>query len=279
MDGILTLLRSLIPKTLRRALREALNRRICSLGYVPFDAERHYAEDGLFSVHNDAFRREPRFQQAYARGVSASHGLDPQFSWRMHVALWAASVAVQAPGDFVECGVNAGMISSGIMQYLDWSKLPKKFFLIDTFAGPVLEQFSDEEHRSGWVSLVEGKVAAGGYVTDMERVRANFAEWPNAVVVQGVVPEILPSVGASQVAFLHLDLNCAAPELAALEYFWERMPAGGVVLLDDYAYHGMNAQKQAVDDWAGGTGAAVLSLPTGQGLIVRSHRCAVLKPF
>lgn len=242
---------------------------ICSRGYVPFDRVAHYGEDGLYTVHNDGFAREAAFLDAYVRGVAAGHGVDPHTRWRIHVALWAARSALRVPGDFVECGVNAGMVSSAVMRYLDWARLDRTYYLIDTFAGPVLEQFSAEEHQSGWVKLVQQAVDTGGYVTDIDRVRANFAEWPNAVVVQGVVPDVLPSTAIRRVSFLHLDLNCAAPERAALEYFWPRIEPGGFVLFDDYAFHGVPAQKQAIDDWAAASGAAVLSLPTGQGLIVR----------
>jgi hypothetical protein len=269
VGGILSVLRYLIPPFLKQPLREAANRWACRHGYVPFDMARHYAEDGLFTVHSDEFRRVPRFQDSYQRGVLAGQGVDPGIRWRVHVALWAAELATRAPGDFVECGVNAGMISSAVMRYLDWGALPRRYFLIDTFSGPVLSQFSAEEHQSGWVRLVEQQVASGGYVTDLERVRANFAEWPNAVIAQGTIPDVLPSVQASPVAFLHLDLNCAGPEAAALAYFWPRMHAGAVVLMDDYAHHGAEPQKRALDAWARQAGAAVLSLPTGQGLIVR----------
>lgn len=255
--------------SLKRRLSAAVDRWIRGRGYVPFDIKKYYGEDGLFSLHSDEFRRDPKFIEAYQRGVEAGQGVDPGIGWRVHVALWAARVACRVPGDFVECGVNAGLISSAIMHHLDWARLPKKYFLVDTFAGPVLEQFSAEEHQSGWVALVEQRVATGGYVTDMERVRATFAEWPNAIPVQGVVPEILSAVPARQIAFLHLDLNCAAPELAALEYCWSRIPPGGVVLMDDYAHHGNAAQKHAIDAWALRAGIPVLALPTGQGLIVR----------
>jgi hypothetical protein len=53
------------------------------------------------------------------------------------------------PGEFVECGVNAGFLSSAILQSLDWRNLRKKFYLVDTFAGPVVEQFSVEEVENG----------------------------------------------------------------------------------------------------------------------------------
>jgi hypothetical protein len=112
-------------------------------------------------------------------------------------------------------------------------------------------------------------MAVGAYETDVARVRANFAEWPNAVVVEGSVPDILPKVNTTSVAFLHIDMNCAYPERAALEYFWDRLSPGAFVLLDDYAYHGFENQADAIDTLGRSLGFSVLSLPTGQGLIVK----------
>ena len=31
-------------------------------------------------------------------------------------------------------------------------------------------------------------------------------------------------------------MNCAAPELAAAEFFWDRLTTGAVVVLDDYGW-------------------------------------------
>ena len=128
-------------------------------------------------------------------------------------------------------------------------------------------QFSTAEIQAGRLKVAENALARGAYQTDIARVRANFAEWPNAIVVPGAVPDILPSVDASQVAFLHLDMNCAGPERAAFEYFWEKLSPGGVVLLDDYAAYGYDALAKSIDEAAGSRGVQVLSLPTGQGLI------------
>jgi hypothetical protein len=88
-------------------------------------------------------------------------------------------------------------------------------------------------------------------------------------IVQGVVPEVLPSTGIGRVAFLHLDMNCAYPERAALEYFWERLSPGGVVLFDDYAYFGNETLAQGIDTAVKALGTEVLALPTGQGLIAK----------
>ena len=248
-----------------------IGRYLRSAGYAVFHARsrEHYARDGLFTVHNQSFRSDPVFAQAYARGVQASDGVDPEMEWRVHVALWAAVNAARVPGDFVECGVNAGFVSSAIMQRLDWGRVPKRFYLIDTFDGPVVTQFSAKEVGLGRLQLAEAAIKQGAYVTDLDRVRANYAEWPNLEVVQGVVPAVLPGLGIEKVAFLHLDMNCAYPERAALEHFWNLLSPGGMVLLDDYAYVGNDGLAEAIGEAAAGLGVEVLSLPTGQGLIIK----------
>jgi hypothetical protein len=234
-----------------------------------FNVRGRYAQDGLFTVHNDHFRADPSFRAAYGRGVQASHGVDPGFEWRVHVALWAARTGLRVEGDFVECGVNAGFVSSAIMKSLQWNTLGRRFYLIDTFSGPVLTQYSQEEIQKQRLSVARHALEAGAYVTDIDRIRTNFSEWPNAIIVQGAVPEILDKVEFGAVAFLHIDMNCALPERTALEFFWDRLSAGAVILLDDYAYHGHECQRDAIDAAARARGAEVLSLPTGQGVIIK----------
>lgn len=254
-----------------RNVKNWVRKRLAAAGYVVFNqkAPGVYARDGLFTFNNSRFKDDPEFQAAYRRGVQAGGGVDPQMEWRVHVALWAARRALELPGDFVECGVNAGFISSAIMQRLKWQQVAKTFVLIDTFGGPVLSQFSNAEIERGQKKVVEDALARGAYATDLERVRANFAEWPNVRIIQGVVPEVLRQVALDQVAFLHLDMNCAYPDRAAFEHFWEKLSPGGVVLLDDYAFYGYDVTAKAIDEAARDRGVEVLSLPTGQGMIVK----------
>jgi hypothetical protein len=254
-----------LPHLLKSAARRAL----AAAGLAVFRTRGRHIEDGLFTLHNDRFRRDPDFQDAYRRGLRATGNPGAEFEWRVHLALWAAAAGLHVPGDFVECGVNAGLISSAIMHGLRWNTLGRRFFLIDTFRGPVLDQYSPEEIGRGRLQVAKDAVAAGAFVTDLDRVRANYAEWPSAIVVQGTVPDVLASLEIPRVAFLHIDMNCAYPERAALEFFWSLLPAGAIVLLDDYAYFGHDLQGDAMDAAARKLGAVVLSLPTGQGLILR----------
>ena len=64
-------------------------------------------------------------------------------------------------------------------------------------------------------------------------------------------------------------MNCAAPEIAAAEFFRDNLVSGAVIVLDDYGWKGYIEQKKAFDDFASRKGVQVLSLPTGQGLIFK----------
>jgi hypothetical protein len=227
-----------------------------------------YIQDGLASIHNHEFINDSFYINAYERGVKAS-GKDYGWHWRVHVGLWAASVSKNLDGDFVECGVNSGFMSSSIMQYLNWNTLNKNFYLLDTFNGLDEQYVSNEEISEGALEKNGKLIDSGFYVTDVNAVIKNFSEWKRVQIIQGSIPETLIKVTTNKIAFLHVDLNCAPPEVAAVECFWERMVSGAIVLLDDYAYWGYRQQKMAMDVLASRLGVNILSLPTGQGLIIR----------
>jgi hypothetical protein len=229
-----------------------------------------YAQDGLVSVHNHDFMREAPFLRAYARGVQALAGQpDYRWHWRIHVGLWAAATAARVAGDFVECGVNRGFLSSAIMQHLDWDSLGRTFWLLDTFAGLDERLVTERERAAGALERNREELSSGFYVSGAQPVIDNFSQWKQARIVVGAIPGTLSQVDARSVAYLHLDLNHAAPEVAAIEHFWPRLSPGAVVLLDDYAYLGFESQKAAMDGFARSHGVAILSLPTGQGLLLK----------
>lgn len=227
-----------------------------------------YIQDGLVSMHSHEFMTDPEFCAAYARGVVAA-GKDYGWHWRVHIGLWAASVARNLRGDFVECGVNAGFMSSSVMHYLDWNSLDRDFYLLDTFSGLDRRYVSDKEIAAGILEKNQELKNLGFYVSGVESVRNNFSEWHRVKIIQGAIPETLHFVNTEHIAFLHIDLNCAPPEVATLEYCWERLTKGAPILLDDYAYHGYHHQKHAMNALARRLGIAIVSLPTGQGLILK----------
>lgn len=226
-----------------------------------------YDQDGLRSFHNHDFVADPAFARAYARGCRAA--ADYHWQWRVHIGLWAARAASRLDGDFVECGVNRGFLSSAIMTYLDWDTLGRTFYLLDTFAGMSSLLVSPEDTASGALAKNEHFLRTGFYVRDVAEVTANFSEWKNVRIVQGAVPETLAEIISPRLAFLHLDMNSSPPEIAALTQLWDRLVPGAIILFDDYAYSGYESQKRALDGIARQHDVLIASLPTGQGLLLK----------
>jgi hypothetical protein len=227
-----------------------------------------YVEDGLMTQQNHEFVDDPAFARAYARGLQAT-GKDYSMRWRVHVALWAAYSAAKLPGDFVECGVNKGLVSSAIMTYLDWNSTGKKFYLLDTFHGLDARYVSQEEKAAGFLEHNKAALASGYYVSGVEGVKKNFSEWNHAIVVQGTIPDSLQAVDTKAIAYLHIDLNCSPPEVAALELLWDRLVPGAFILHDDYAQVNHKPSKAGMDRFAEKKGVRFVSLPTGQGLLIK----------
>ncbi len=216
--------------------------------------------DGMATVHNTDFLRDPEFERAYRLGLATGswNGNEPRF--RVYTACWAALQTRDVPGDYVECGVNRGGMARAQMELLQFQKSAKNYWLVDTFSG-----FPKEQE-----SLVAEGMSAHTYGECYDDVVKTFAPFPRAHIVRGGVPDVLPQVEAQSVCYLSLDMNCAEPEFAALEFFWPRLSQGALVLMDDYAYKGSERQFVALDEFAQKHKISILGLPTGQGLIIKN---------
>lgn len=220
---------------------------------------------------NLEFLKEPRFISAYQRaeeGLPASAPIRggnsvTHIEWRAHVCCWAASHALHLPGDFVECGVNTGFLSLTVCDYVNFNKSGKSFWLFDTFSGIPVDQINDRERK-----LSREKQNAL-YPDCWETARKNFAPFPRAHLIRGKVPDTLPTQPIQKVAYLSIDMNIALPERAAIEFFWPLLVPGALVVLDDYGWQQHESQKETMDEFARQAGVAILTMPTGQGLLIK----------
>jgi hypothetical protein len=196
-------------------------------------------------------------------GFSAERNEDLHIEWRAYVCCWAAQQGLRLDGDFVECGVNTGMYAKAICEYVGFGSLDRTFYLFDTFKGIPPEQMSDAERER------VTRHDALHYEDCYDLVRDNFAPYPNVTLVRGKVPDTLTEVQIDRVAYLSIDMNIAQPEVAALEFFWDRLVPGALVVLDDYGSFNCRVQYDAMNSLAERLDVSILTLPTGQGLIIR----------
>jgi O-methyltransferase len=223
-----------------------------------------YDTDSITTSNNSDFTKDPRFVRSYAAAVETKRGVGISLQWRTYVLCWLADHVKHLEGDFVECGVDTGAYSRAVVEYVDFKKLNKKIYLMDTFEGLVAGLVTEEELKAGIEKYMDKYKTKNLY----EQVRETFRDF-NAVVIKGMIPDTLPQCTASKICYLSIDMNCVAPEIAAAEYFWDKIVPGGVVILDDYGFPAHILQKKAFDEFALRKNVSILSLPTGQGIIIK----------
>jgi Macrocin-O-methyltransferase (TylF) len=220
----------------------------------------HHRFDGIATRHNDGFRNDPRFRKAYDRAVSAS-GWDYGVPYRVHQALWCSRQAQKVDGDFVELGTGRGFTMSAVLaDFAAWNAGTRALHLFDTFE----KTLPDDTGKQTTIGL-----ASPFYATSIAEVKNNFSEWKRVYVHQGNVFDTLLKFDGTKVAFLHIDMNFHEPEVYGLRILWERIPRGGVVLLDDYAFQGHEQQYRAMNRLGSEVGFDILSTATGQGIIIK----------
>lgn len=222
-----------------------------------------YAADNLIT-----FSRSAGFlEDAYFRSAMAQHALTDQeksLGWRIHTLLWAAQQALHVEGDFVECGVWKGFSFGVVTHYLKWASIPKNLYLYDTFSG--IPEAYNSENRSNAVYQQQNAEDPDAI---FKAAQARFEGMANVYLVRGTVPETFVQACPEKIALLHLDMNSAASEIAALEVLWDRVVPGGLIVFDDYGWAAYSAQKRAEDGFMAERGHTILELPTGQGLLVK----------
>jgi O-methyltransferase len=254
-------LRDVVPTSLRVKVIHGINKASGNRLSKSLYGKATYNQDGMATAHNADFMTEPRFASAYAAGKATGSWTFGDLTWRAYIVCWAAERGAALEGDFVECGVNRGGYALSVIKYVGFDQLPKRFFLLDTYEGLLDRYISPEEQAYG--------VRNGEYEPCYDAVVRTFSPYPNVRIIRGAVPETLDQVDAEQIAFLSLDMNTRDPEIAAAECFWDRLVSGAAIVLDDYGWRKHVEQKRAFDEFASKRGVQVLSLPTGQGLILK----------
>ena len=186
------------------------------------------------------------------------------FMWRHYIVFWSARYASKATNcpikNLVECGVCDGLTVFFAMNALN-GKYEFKSFLYDAWAGMKSEYLSESEMGS----------AGEYYYLSIENTKHNLVEFQTKTVFnKGYIPETFQaSDNPTEIVWLHIDLNSAMPTTAALKYFFGKMPPGGVILFDDYAWHGFHDTKLAVDEFLSRQAGVLLPMPTGQAIYLK----------
>ena len=212
-----------------------------------------YLGDNLFTwCRNNSLFDDLEFRASWEKNIK--NDADRAVAWRRYILACAAFHCVQLPGDFAECGVYWGTGIKTVVDYLGGTAFPKTFWAYDSFDRNPVGHHAFADQQPGFY----------------ERVKERFAGYAQVRLVNGLIPGVFDTACPERIAYLHVDLNSAEYEIAALDRLFDRVVAGGMVILDDYEWSGAyRPQKLAEDQWFEARAYRVMPLPTGQGLVFK----------
>ena len=184
------------------------------------DPGYHFADNFFTWGRNNSMLDDDHFVKVWESNAESNS--DKAIVWRRYILACAAYHAVQLGGDFVECGAYTGVGVKTVVDYLGGVDFPRGFWIYDLF-----------QHEEGMLHHPMPDHGPGLH----ERVVQKFREYPQVKIFKGNIPQVFEGRQAPDtIAYLHIDLNQAPAEIAALDKLFDRIVTGGVVILDDYEW-------------------------------------------
>lgn len=176
----------------------------------------------------------------------------------------------------VECGVFQGfsaLLACKVSRALSPGYDGSDFFLVDSYEG--LSDPGDEDK-------IEVPGSGGGtdriashpgrhFAVDLPTVAARFRAFPKVTFAKGWIPPVLTALPDTRWSFVHIDVDLYEPTLACLDYFFDRLVPGGVILNDDFSSPLFPGGGKAWTDFFSKRGLAYVVLDTGQSVYLKQR--------
>ena len=206
-----------------------------------------------FSEYGRIFLDDEEFLSFYRRFMDKDnwHSLDRKYTLREMLKLVS-----HLPGDIAECGAYKGASAYLMCQSLLGSSA--RVHLFDSFEG-----LSEPQSRDGdyW--------SKGSLQTTEQALHQTLVGFDNYVVYKGWIPERFDEVADRRFRFVHVDVDLEQPTRDSLEFFYPRLGAGGIVLLDDHGFRSCPVARAAADEFLSGKPERLALLPTGQAFFIK----------
>ncbi len=183
---------------------------------------------------------------------------------RCYMLLETARLVRGVPGNFAECGTRYGKSSLFLLTGMGADSV-KSLHVFDSFEGlsnPGADDL-DKEGETVW--------AHGDLAVPEDILRRNLAGFSDRVVLhKGWIPERFHEVQDDSFSLVHIDVDLYEPTRDAVAFFYSRVSPGGVIVCDDYGSAYCPGAKKAIDEFFADKPEQVISLPTGQSLVIKT---------
>jgi len=165
-----------------------------------------------------------------------------------------AKYAATKRGEIAEIGVYKG----GTARIIAKSCPEKKVHLFDTFAGMPEVNSKIDSHKEGDFSD-----------TSLEKVTNFLIDCSNVIFHPGFFPKTTVNLKDKKFCFVYIDVDIYSSTKDCLNFFYERVTTGGVIVFDDYKWETCLGVKLAIDEF--------FSDKPERPVETEKYQCAVVK--
>lgn len=164
-------------------------------------------------------------------------------------------------GAILEVGVYRGGTGAIIAKAAEKSGIKTTVYLADTFTGVVKASKEDSRYKGGEHAD-----------TSEEKVKQllRSLDIGNVEILKGIFPEDTAHlIKEEQFRFCHIDVDVYQSSKDILEWLWEKILPGGMIVFDDYGFSGTDGVTQVVEEQRTRKDALVLHNLNGHGIIIK----------
>lgn len=155
-------------------------------------------------------------------------------------------------GNIAEVGTYMGASAKIVCE----AKGKKHLYLFDTFEGLPKSTFWDTNTH----------FREGDFKATYDYVKDYLKKYENISLHKGFFPDTATPIENEKFSFVHIDVDLYESTLACINFFYERMSKGGIIISHDYDEPGV---RKAIDDFFENKPELVIELPICQCLIVK----------
>ncbi len=181
-----------------------------------------------------------------------------ELKWR-HYLIYNCALEISEDSEkqnktLVECGVCDGLTFFFVAHALKYNDINFDAFLYDSWSKFLFDKKRDIFDYS---------------YLNIDIVKKNLLEFEKVLTFnEGNIPEVFKSSSnPKKVDLLHIDLNSKGATFDSLNFFYEKISSGGVVIFDDYGR--IKDEKEVIDKFFINKKGNFISLPTGQAIFFK----------
>jgi O-methyltransferase len=227
-----------------------------------------------YAVHS-AKAVGPGHQRAYPQATYAPWSVDRDFiaayeQVRFHTLvdryrcweIWklVEQTAKLPTGDCLEVGVWRGGSGCLIAKKVNILNLRSQVFLCDTFTGVVKAGQMDSAYKGG-----EHADTTESSVRDLaDKINVNVE------LLKGMFPDDTGrQLENKSFRFCHIDVDVYQSARDTTEWIWPRLVSHGIIVYDDYGFHGCDGVRRFLDEWQSATDCIFMHNLNGHAVVVK----------